>query len=115
MDGFFGEKGTRSVSLKVAMDIFVAIPLVDIPAFYICTVGPRVGLRVAIQRLKDDYYSAVVHGTILWLPVNFFVLAICPRHLRVPVFYAVDTLWAFCLSYRSNATDDSRKPTSSQV
>ena len=91
-----------SVSKKVFFDNFVVLPIVDIPAFYVCTLWPRFGLDEALARLQADYSTSVLSGLVLWVPTTTAVFAYSPPHLRLPIFFAVDTLWAGALSIISN-------------
>ncbi len=110
MDNHFGEAGALSVFCKVLMDNVVALPLVDVPAFYIFTIAPRTGLSNALERLREDYRNIILAGWMLWIPASMFVFAFCPHELRVPFIFLVDTIWACDLSFRSNSKDVPVKP-----
>ena len=110
MDRSFGEAGLGSVLCKVVCDNLLALPLVDVPAFYICTIAPRTGLFNAIERLREDYRNIILAGWMLWIPASMFVFAFCPSHLRVPFIFLVDTIWACDLSLKSNTKDAPEKP-----
>jgi protein Mpv17 len=109
MDQSFGEAGMKSVLCKVLVDNLLALPLVDVPGFYVFTIAPRLGLVNALERLREDYRNIVVAGWMLWIPASMFVFAFCPSHLRVPFIFLVDTFLAADLSFRSNNKEPAEK------
>jgi hypothetical protein len=100
LDAHIGD-GPRGIALKTFLDVCVAVPLVDIPCFYLATVGPRLGCGTAWRQLREEWGPSVVSGLALWLPVMAFSFALCPRHLIVPFMYLVNMLWYYHLSRRS--------------
>jgi hypothetical protein len=102
LDDHFGETGFNALMLKVLVDNGIALPFIDIPAFYLFTVVPRIGITEAFAKFKMDWRDSVFQGWILWIPANTLIFGLLPQHLRVPVIYVVDTVWAFDLSHKSN-------------
>jgi hypothetical protein len=96
--------GTGSVAKKVFVDNFIALPFLDIPAFYTFTLGPRCGFDEALARLQEDYTTSLMSGWALWVPTTAIVFKHSPAHLRLPIFFAVETAWAGALSFISNAS-----------
>jgi hypothetical protein len=101
LDAHFSGTSFKAVAAKTLLDVCVAVPLVDIPCFYLSTVGPRLGCAAAVSQLREGYVASVVAGLALWLPTMAFTFALCPRHLILPFMYWVNMLWYFQLSRRA--------------
>lgn len=104
---FYGwmDRTFKTVAAKVFVDNFIALPFIDIPAFYFCTISPRLGLNESFKRLENDYQTSLISGWLLWVPITTVVFAYSPAHLRLPIFFAVDSVWAGALSFISNQSD----------
>ena len=106
LDRRFGcsSSSLRALAAKVALTNFVAIPLLDIPGFYVCAIAPRIGLEEALHRLRTDYRQAVFAAWVVWLPATTITCWYLPAHFRLPAMYFVDVLWACTLSLKGNAS-----------
>ena len=78
MDRRFGF-GTRAVLIKVFIDNFIGLPFIDLPSFYLCTLGPRVGLSEAAHRLRVDWWPSMQMGLCAWVSL--------PRRPVSPLFW----------------------------
>jgi hypothetical protein len=104
LDRAFGSAGISSVVGKVALDNFVGLPFLDIPAFTLLTTAPRVGMKAAWTTLQEEYANLVLCGWAIWIPSSAVVFWKCPTHLRLPVFCFIDATWSCVLSFISNRT-----------
>ena len=98
MERAFGSSGMRAVVAKTVATNALALPFAEIPAFHICTQGPRVGLREAVLQLRANFREAVLLAWAVWVPTSVAIFWVLPPHLRLPACYVVDTCWACLLS-----------------
>ena len=99
--------GANKTLPKVLLTNLVALPFVDIPAFNL-VVNTALGdkgtaterLASSYERLKKSYSKLVLASWCIWVPVMSAVFRPgVPNHLRLPIMYSVDTLWAATLSF----------------
>ena len=103
MDRMFGMAGIRAALLKVSIDCGVALPFVELPCFYVCTLSPRQGVEGALLKLREDYWRSLVAGWATWVPCSICVFSLAPPHYRLPIFMFTDGLWACIVSYFANS------------
>lgn len=90
--------GWRAVVAKTAATNALAMPFFDIPAFHICALGPRIGLRPALEQLRANYGDSLVAAWMLWVPTMTGVYCFIPAHFQLPAMYCVDGMWSCLLS-----------------
>lgn len=79
------------------------VPFVDLPAFYLATLSPRIGWRAAVHRLRADYLTVLGPGVALWSVLSFCAFKLAPERTRTLVLLGCSAFWVALLSYVSNS------------
>ena len=98
LDRVFGHTGLRAVVAKTVACNGLGVTLIDIPAFHICVLGPRLGIQPALEKLRANYSESLVCAWVVWVPTMAAVYYVIPVHLRVPAMYCVDSTGSCLLS-----------------
>jgi hypothetical protein len=98
-------RGARPVVVfqKTCVVAGLLVPFVDLPAFYLATLSPRIGWRAAVARLRADYLTVVGPGVALWGLLSFCAFKLAPEHVRTLVLLGCSGFWVALLSYVSNS------------
>jgi hypothetical protein len=86
-----------AVASKVAVDTFLFLPLVEMPAFFLFTAA--IEREDPVQRFQHNFDESARAGVAFKLPVALVNFIFVPPALRVPVLDAADLFWTSIMSY----------------
>lgn len=89
-----------AVMTKAALEVFVVVPLFEIPAMVCWTgvFGRGQSLRQAFDQLRRDYMTALTYGILIWGPASVLTFRYVPASSQLIAFYAIGAVWDLGIS-----------------
>jgi hypothetical protein len=104
LDRVFGAGRTmKQVVQKTAVNQLLLSPFFDLPVYFAWS-GYIDGLtrEQSVDRFKLQYKDTLFGTWAVWVPVCTFNFRYVPLHLRVPVAYTGEAVWAMTISWLSH-------------
>merc|ERR1719215_1643330 len=90
-------------AVVTALDNFLHVPFVYIPAYYMSTGFMRgFGAEASAQVLRDSWVETVGSCWLFWIPAQYVIFSKVPHHWRVRAVASGDFAWNVVLSFISN-------------